>query len=173
MLSNPLKRVIFRNKALDYFRFAIGPQNIDPPASSGIFPRHESWSVLEHPSNMRPRRPGSSQQSCHNQTSQLTLIAVATRLRASAGSNADRPKAQHSLRPKMPASLPCCRRVHVGFLPRSSHRFGGQRSSRNPRSGERENGHAALRNSHAPAFRGGMRDSASGTQKRWVAGLRP
>jgi hypothetical protein len=25
MLSNPLKRVIFRNKALDYFRFAIGP----------------------------------------------------------------------------------------------------------------------------------------------------
>ena len=68
MLSNPLKRVIFRNKAPDYFRFAIGPQNIDPPARSGIFPSHESWSLLEHPSNMRPRRPGSSQQSCHNQT---------------------------------------------------------------------------------------------------------
>jgi hypothetical protein len=31
--------------------------------------------VLEHPSNMRPRRPGSSQLSCHNQTSQLSLIA--------------------------------------------------------------------------------------------------
>jgi hypothetical protein len=30
--------------------------------------------------------------------------------------------------------------------------------------GDRENGHAAFRNSHAPAFRGGMRDSASGTQ---------
>jgi len=25
MLSNPLKRVIFRNKALNYFRFAIRP----------------------------------------------------------------------------------------------------------------------------------------------------
>jgi hypothetical protein len=25
MLGNPLNRVIFRNKALDYFRFAIGP----------------------------------------------------------------------------------------------------------------------------------------------------
>jgi len=25
MLSNPLERVIFRNKALDHFRFAIGP----------------------------------------------------------------------------------------------------------------------------------------------------
>ena len=25
MLSNPLERVIFRNKTLDYFRFAIGP----------------------------------------------------------------------------------------------------------------------------------------------------
>jgi hypothetical protein len=43
-LSNPLNRVIFRNKALDYFRFAIGPQNIDTPARAGIFPRHESWS---------------------------------------------------------------------------------------------------------------------------------
>jgi len=67
MLSNPLNRVMFRNKALDYFRFAIGPQNIDPPARSGIFPRHESWSLLEHPSNMRLRQPGSSQLSCHNE----------------------------------------------------------------------------------------------------------
>ena len=25
MRSNPLNRVIFRNKALDYFRFAVGP----------------------------------------------------------------------------------------------------------------------------------------------------
>jgi hypothetical protein len=68
MLSNPFNRVIFRNKALDYFRFAIGPQNIDPPARTGIFPRHESWSLLGHPTNMRVWRPGSSQLSCHNQT---------------------------------------------------------------------------------------------------------
>jgi hypothetical protein len=32
VISNPLNRVMFRNKALDYFRFAIGPQNIDTPA---------------------------------------------------------------------------------------------------------------------------------------------
>jgi hypothetical protein len=54
MLSNPLDRVIFRNKALDYFRFAIGPQNIDPPARTGIFPRRESWSLVEHPLNNAP-----------------------------------------------------------------------------------------------------------------------
>jgi hypothetical protein len=63
MLGNPLNRVIFRNKPPDYFRFAIGPQNIDFPAISGIFPSHESWSLLEHPSNMRPRQDGSSQSS--------------------------------------------------------------------------------------------------------------
>jgi hypothetical protein len=73
MLSNPLERVMLRNKAPDYFRFAVGPQNIDPPARSGIFPSHESWSLLEHPSNMRPRRPGSSQPSCHNQTDHQNL----------------------------------------------------------------------------------------------------
>jgi hypothetical protein len=33
MRSNPLNRVIFRNKALDYFRFAIGPQNIESTPS--------------------------------------------------------------------------------------------------------------------------------------------
>lgn len=37
MLSNPLDRVAFRNKALDYFRFAIGPQNIHPQPSPGFF----------------------------------------------------------------------------------------------------------------------------------------
>lgn len=68
MLSNPLDRVAFRNKALDYFRFAIGPQNIHPPAKSGIFPSHENWSLLEHPPNMRLWCPGSSQLSCRNQT---------------------------------------------------------------------------------------------------------
>lgn len=39
--------------------------------------------------------------------------------------------------------------------------------------GERENGHAALGNSHAPSFRGGARDSASGTQQRWGVGFQP
>jgi hypothetical protein len=67
MLSNPLNRVMFRSKALDYFRFAIGPQNIDPPARTGIFPRHENWSLLGHPTNMGVWRPGSSQLSCNNQ----------------------------------------------------------------------------------------------------------
>jgi hypothetical protein len=68
MLSNPLNRVMFRNKALDYFRFAIGPQNIDPPARTGIFPRHENWSLLGHPTSMGVWRPGSSQLFCDNQT---------------------------------------------------------------------------------------------------------
>ena len=67
MLSNPLDCVMLGNKTLDYFRFAIGPQNIDAPARPWIFPRHESWSLLGHPTNMRPCRHGSSQLSCHNQ----------------------------------------------------------------------------------------------------------
>jgi hypothetical protein len=74
MLSNPLKRVIFRNKALDGFRFTIRPENIDLPASTGIFPRHESWSLLGHPPNMRLWRLGSSQLSCHNQTDPLPWL---------------------------------------------------------------------------------------------------
>jgi hypothetical protein len=37
MLCDPLNRVMFRNKALDYFRFAIGPQNIDPQPDPGFF----------------------------------------------------------------------------------------------------------------------------------------
>jgi hypothetical protein len=71
MFSNPLNRVIFRNKALDHFRFAIGPQNIDTPAGTGIFPRHESRPLPGHFSNMRLWRSGSSQLSGHNQTDQL------------------------------------------------------------------------------------------------------
>lgn len=59
------------SETLDDFRFAIGPENIDTPARAGIFPRHESWSLLGHPSNMRLWRPGSSQLSCHNQTDPL------------------------------------------------------------------------------------------------------
>jgi hypothetical protein len=42
------------NEALDYFRFAIGPQNIDPPARAGIFPSYESWWLLEHPMKYEP-----------------------------------------------------------------------------------------------------------------------
>ena len=78
MLSNPFNRVIFRDKALDCFRFAIGPQNIDTPAKSGIFPRHESWSLLGHRPNMRLWRPGSSQLSCHNQADRLPQTGFAT-----------------------------------------------------------------------------------------------
>jgi len=62
---------MFREKALDGFRFAIGPENINRPASSGIFPRQESWSLLEHSSNMRLWRPASRQLSCRNQTDRL------------------------------------------------------------------------------------------------------
>jgi hypothetical protein len=65
MLSNPLNRVMLRNKTLDYFRFAVRPQNIDPPASAGIFSSHESWWLLEHSSNMRLRRSTFKQLSCH------------------------------------------------------------------------------------------------------------
>jgi hypothetical protein len=66
MLSNPLNRVMLGNEALDCFRFAIGPQNIDTPAKPGGFPRHESWSLLGHPLNVRLWEPGSRQSSCHN-----------------------------------------------------------------------------------------------------------
>jgi hypothetical protein len=71
VLSNPLGRVMFGNEALDCFGFAIRPQNIDTPAKPGVFPRHESWSLLGHPSNMRLWPPDSSQLSCHNQTDPL------------------------------------------------------------------------------------------------------
>jgi|ERR1700686_5341432 hypothetical protein len=54
MLSDPLNRVMLGYEALDYSRFAIGPQNIHLPARSGIFPRQESWSLLEHPLNNAP-----------------------------------------------------------------------------------------------------------------------
>ena len=54
MLSNPFERVTFRNEALDYFGFAIGLQNINPPASSGIFPSRKGWYLLQHPSEYAP-----------------------------------------------------------------------------------------------------------------------
>jgi hypothetical protein len=49
MLGNPLDRVVFRSEALHYFGFTIGPKNIDPPATSGIFPSRKGWYLLEHP----------------------------------------------------------------------------------------------------------------------------
>jgi hypothetical protein len=75
------------HETLDYFRFAIGPQNIDPPARTGIFPRHESWSLLGHPSNKRLWRPGSSQLSCHYQTDPLPIYGSADRELPQWGSN--------------------------------------------------------------------------------------
>jgi len=54
VLSNPIDRVMLGNETLYYFRFTIGPQNIDTPARSGILPSHESWSLLEHPTNIAP-----------------------------------------------------------------------------------------------------------------------
>ena len=61
VLRNPLGRVVLRNKALDDFRFAIGPQNIDPPTGAGIFASHEGWSLLVHRVTMRRRWPATSQ----------------------------------------------------------------------------------------------------------------
>jgi hypothetical protein len=56
MFSDPLSSLFFVSETLDYFRLAIRPENIDHPAKSGIFPRHESGPMLEHPPNMRLRQ---------------------------------------------------------------------------------------------------------------------
>jgi len=37
VLSNPLDRVMLGNETLDYFRFAIRPQNITPQPDPGFF----------------------------------------------------------------------------------------------------------------------------------------
>ncbi|NLS72178.1 hypothetical protein E3H11_25360 [Bradyrhizobium brasilense] len=59
MLRNPLCRVMLRDKPLDDFSFAVGPQNIDPPAGAGVFTSHESWSLLDHCVTMRRGAPAS------------------------------------------------------------------------------------------------------------------
>src|SRR6267142_6583238 len=42
MFGDPLGGLLFGGEALDYFRLAIGPKNIDHPAKSGItFSRHD------------------------------------------------------------------------------------------------------------------------------------
>jgi len=61
---DPLGGLFFGGKTLDYFRLAIWPENIDHPAKSGIFSRHENGPVFGHPANMRLRRTGSSQSRC-------------------------------------------------------------------------------------------------------------
>ncbi len=61
MFGDPVGGSFFGSETLDYFRIAIGPKNIDNPAESGIFSRHENGQVFGHLANMRLRRPGSSQ----------------------------------------------------------------------------------------------------------------
>jgi hypothetical protein len=61
MYGNPLGGLSFGGETLDYFCLAIRPKNIDHPAKSGIFSRHENGQVFGHFANMRLRRPGSSQ----------------------------------------------------------------------------------------------------------------
>jgi hypothetical protein len=70
--SNPFNRVMLRNKTLDYFRLTIKPENIDYPAGSRIFPRHESGPMLGHLGNMRLRRAGSSRNRLPSKDSGLT-----------------------------------------------------------------------------------------------------
>jgi hypothetical protein len=61
MFSNPLSGLRFGGETLDYFCLAIRPKNIDHPAKSWIFSRHENGPVFGHLANMRLRGPGSSQ----------------------------------------------------------------------------------------------------------------
>jgi hypothetical protein len=62
--------LLFGGETLDYFRLAVGPENIDNPAKSGriALSHTENGPMFGHPANMRLRQPGSSQSSCHNQT---------------------------------------------------------------------------------------------------------
>src|SRR5258708_39238986 len=64
MFGDPLSGLFFGGETLDHFRLAIRPKNIDHPAKSGIFSRHENGPVFGHPANMRLRRAGSSQSRC-------------------------------------------------------------------------------------------------------------
>jgi hypothetical protein len=88
-----------------------------------------------HNRNVPPHHPNMRRDSPVFQSAS-PLIAVAARLRAAAGSNASPIGPRLDIAsPQMPASLPCRRRVQVGFLPRSSHRFESANEARNPRSG--------------------------------------
>jgi hypothetical protein len=64
MFGDPLSGLFFGGETLDHFRLAIRPKNIDHPAKSGIFSRHENGPEFGHPANMRLRRAGSSQYRC-------------------------------------------------------------------------------------------------------------
>ena len=122
--------------------------------------------VCRRPAGLRPRC-GAVQGSCGGGP---FVTKVSTRLRASARSNAspigpglDIASAPKCYRPCLAADV-CtwvfCHEVRI----HSSRPMKRNDPPETQEAGERENGHAALRNSHAPAFRGGMRDSASGTQ---------
>jgi hypothetical protein len=64
MFGDPLGGLFFGGETLDHFRLAIRPKNIDHPAKSGIFSRHENGPVFGHPANMHLQRAGSSQSRC-------------------------------------------------------------------------------------------------------------
>ncbi|MGY4400798.1 hypothetical protein ACVIYL_001601 [Bradyrhizobium sp. USDA 3315] len=64
MLSNPLRRVVLGDKALNYFRFPIRPENINTPPTSGIFPCQERWLLFKHLVTMRVWTLVTSQLSC-------------------------------------------------------------------------------------------------------------
>jgi hypothetical protein len=51
----------------------------------GFFRAKKSWSLVEHPSNMRLRRPASGQPSCHSQTAQGEASSGGSRRRAMPG----------------------------------------------------------------------------------------
>ena len=53
VFSDPLGGLFFGGETFDYFRLAIGPENIDHPAKSGIFSRHENGPIFGHPANVR------------------------------------------------------------------------------------------------------------------------
>ena len=73
MFGGPLGGLLFGGETLDYFRLAVGPENIDNPTKSGriALSHTENGPMFGHATNMRLRRPGSSQSSCHNQTDPL------------------------------------------------------------------------------------------------------
>jgi hypothetical protein len=67
MFGGPLGGLLFGGETLDYFRLAIGPENIDNPAKSGriALSHTENGPMFGHATNMRLRRPGSSAHSSH------------------------------------------------------------------------------------------------------------
>ena len=141
MLSNPLNRVMLCDEALDCFRFAIGPQNIDTPAKPGVFPRYESWSLLGHRSNMRLWEPGSRQSSCHNHPREVRdLRAVQARSFRASARVTPRDSARRGCRPS-----PIVRANDV-FLPWGCPRAGRIADGRGPMSPDAQQRAVAAQN---------------------------